>query len=556
MRNTLLAIALLTAPVTAQTLDTEVVSNGFTRPVWAGAHPGDERIFVAEQSTGLIRIFDGSAILATPFLDLSGVIDTSGGERGLLGVALHPKFHLNGTFFVHYTTPAPIRSIVARYQVSAGNPDVADAGSGAVLFDLPQPAGNHNSATMAFSPVDGYMYVGVADGGGVNCNSQDPSVLLGKILRIDVDDQDPGLEYAIPADNPFVGVPGVREEIWAAGIRQPWRLSFDALTGDLYIGDVGLDDREEVTFEPALTPGRNYGWPVMEGDFCGSGLTVCGIAGIPAPPCFDSAYTDPVHSYSHPVDDNGTIIGGVVYRGCKLPSLQGTYLYADKGFSTFFSLEVAGGVATNLLNRQAELGDSGNNPVHFGFDGQGEILVVDLSKGRVSRVIAATPPVIADCDGNELDDPCEIATYAWADTDGSGTVDACETFSVDTAEFCMSLGGTQTMRLHAGAAHAGRLYGVLGSLTGTAPGFPFGATVVPLNFDFYTQLSIVQGNLAPFVNTIATLDGNGEAEAAFSAPAGLPTVVLGLKASHAYVVLDSFLSPVLASNYTTMEFQP
>lgn len=556
MRNTLLAFAVLAVPVSAQTLDTEIVSNGFTRPLWAGSHPGDERIFVAEQSTGLIRIFDGTSILPTPFLDLSGSIDTTGGERGLLGLALHPKFHLNGTFFVHYTTPAPIRSIVARYQVSAGDPNVADAGSAAVLFDIPQPAHNHNSATMAFSPIDGYMYVGVGDGGGVNCNSQDPSVLLGKILRIDVDAQDPGLEYAIPADNPFVGVPGVREEIWAAGIRQPWRLSFDALTGDLYIGDVGLNDREEVTFEPALTPGRNYGWPVMEGDFCGAGTTTCSNAGIPAPACFDVAYTDPILSYSPPVDDNAVMIGGVVYRGCKIPSLQGTYVYADKGFSGFFSFEVVGGVATNLLDRQAELSDSGNNPVHFGVDGQGEILVVDLSKGRVSRIIAATPPVIADCDGNELDDPCEMATYAWADTDGSGTVDACETFSVDTAEFCLSLGGTQTMRLHAGAAHAGRLYGVMGSLTGTAPGFPFGAATVPLNFDFYTQLSIAEGNVPPFVNTISVLDGAGEAEAAFTAPGGLPAVVLGLKAYHAYVVLDDLLGPALISNYTTMEFRP
>jgi len=562
-----LTLPLFASTLGAQAVTTQTVATGLSRPTWVGSPPGDERIFVCEQNTGRVRIIDGSGtVLPTPFLDVSTGPFTSGGERGLLGLAFHPKFAQNGYFFVNFTQTGGSTAVV-RYEVSAGNPDVADGTSAQVILNIPQPDSNHNAGDIAFSPIDGYLYVPMGDGGGANdnhpggaandCNGQNDNALLGAMLRIDVDN---GLPYTVPADNPFVGVGGVRPEIWSTGWRNPFRFSFDRLTGDLYVGDVGQGAREEIDFEPAGMPGLDYGWPVMEGTLCNnSGVNNCSAYSPPA--CFDSSYTGPVFEFvtgcpPFGSGDGCAVIGGVVYRGCRYPDLQGTYFFGDNGTGKFWSLEMSGGVATNIVDRTAQLSGSGGSVSAFGEDMHGDVLIADLSNGRISRIVPVAPIAISDCDGNSYDDPCEVATISHADTDGSGTVDACETFSVDSDVACLSVGGAQAMSLHAGAGHAGELYVVAGSFAGTSPGIPFGPGItLPLNYDFYFGLTITDGALMG-PSFLGVLDGSGSAPVTLNVPTGLPGVISGLTASHAYVTLGGGNIVTSASNFTTLRFDP
>jgi glucose/arabinose dehydrogenase len=319
-----LSLALLSAavPLAGQGLELELqpVVDGLARPLGIAApDDGTGRLFIVQQ-TGEILVWNGSEILATPFLDVGGVISCCG-ERGLLGLALHPGFATNGLFFVNYTDTAG-DTVVARYQASA-DPNLADPASAHILLAVDQPDayGNHNGGHLVFGP-DGYLYVGLGDGGGggdPEGNGQDRTTLLGSILRIDVDDTDPGLEYAIPPDNPFVGDPGGRDEIWAWGLRNPWRFAFDRATGDLFIGDVGQGRIEEIDFQPAASGGgENYGWNVMEGSTCYS-----------APTCDQTGLVLPILEYSHPL--GRSVTGGFRYRGDAYPTLRGVYLYADYG---------------------------------------------------------------------------------------------------------------------------------------------------------------------------------------------------------------------------------
>ena len=278
----------------------------------------------------MIRIIDATgAVLVTPFINL---IDTvvSGGEQGLLGLAFHPDYASNGFFYVNYTrSGAPLdQTVIERYSVSAGDPDVADPTSGFEILVIDQDFSNHNGGDIHFGP-DGYLYIGMGDGGDA-VTAQDLGALLGKMLRIDVDGGSP---YAIPPDNPFVGTPTARDEIWAWGMRNPYRWSFDRATGDMLIGDVGEGSWEEVDFIPAASGGgENFGWPCREGahDFDTTGPT-CG-----------GALVDPVLEYPH--DDGCTIIGGYVYRG-SIPGLAGTYIYNDwcSGI-TWFGTQTSPGV--------------------------------------------------------------------------------------------------------------------------------------------------------------------------------------------------------------------
>jgi glucose/arabinose dehydrogenase len=346
------------------------VVEGLELPVVV-AHAGDGsgRLFIAQQG-GVIRIFDEAQLLPAPFLDLSSSV-SSGNEQGLLGLAFHPDYETNGFFYVNLTDVAGDTQIL-RFTVSV-DANVADPGSAVPLLSVDQPFANHNGGQLAFGP-DGKLWIGLGDGGSAGDpgdRAQSRSTLLGKILRVDVDQ---GLPYAIPPDNPFVADPGARGEIWALGLRNPWRFSFDRLTGDLFIADVGRT-REEVSFEPASSGGgRNYGWRRMEGTHCFN----------PASNCDDGSLVLPILEYSHSL--GCSITGGYRYRGAEMPEHFGTYVFGD-----FCSGRIWGGtenVETGAWT-STELVDSDLLISTFGEDEQGELYVADLN-GTLYRIHGET----------------------------------------------------------------------------------------------------------------------------------------------------------------------
>jgi glucose/arabinose dehydrogenase len=291
----------------------------FNRPLFL-THAGDgtDRLFVVQQD-GFIKVFpnDSTTLTSQTFLNVSAKISSPGAEEGLLGLAFHPQYASNGYFFINYTAPNPLRTVISRFHVSA-DPSVADTAE-QVILEMLQPYSNHNGGMIAFGP-DGYLYIGTGDGGGAGDslnNAQSLSTLLGKILRIDISASTPGSPYKIPGDNPFKGnLNGYREEIWAYGFRNPWRFSFDRLTGKLWAGDVGQGAREEVDI---VEKGKNYGWHTMEGFACYSPSTGCDTSGL----------TLPVLDYNHSV--GYSITGGYVYHGSARPELEGAYIYGDFG---------------------------------------------------------------------------------------------------------------------------------------------------------------------------------------------------------------------------------
>jgi glucose/arabinose dehydrogenase len=370
-------VALITALVTVVQAQTALPSVRL-QPAWTGlrqptdvvaANDGSNRLFVTEKS-GRIRVIDGSGVLSTPFLDITSLVGSGGSEQGLLGLAFSPRYADNGRFFVNYTD---VRgdSVVARYQVS-DDPNVADAASAHQILFVEQPAANHNGGNLVFGP-DGYLYIGFGDGGGggdTYGNSQRGDVLLAKMLRLDVDNGDP---YAIPPDNPFVNTPGMRPEIWAWGLRNPWRYSFDRLTGDLYIADVGQNAYEEVDFQPAGQGGQNYGWNIMEGFHCFRG-----------PNCEQRGLTLPVAEYDH--GQGCSVTGGSVYRGAQQPALEGVYLYADYCSGRYWG---AWRTEDGAWHTQV-VANTQTHPSSFGEDESGELYVADLDGGTIYRVLAAS----------------------------------------------------------------------------------------------------------------------------------------------------------------------
>lgn len=355
-------------PPPPESISLETVATGLDRPLFLTTPPGDDRLFIVEQ-TGGIRIVDAAgSLLPTPFLDLSGRI-TSGGERGLLGLAFHPDYAVNGRFYVNYTDPNG-DTVVERYLVS-GDPDVADPGSARPVLAVAQPFANHNGGQLSFGP-DGMLYVFLGDGGGAGDpqgNAQNPSTLLGSILRLDVDGGDP---YRIPADNPFVGMAGARGEIWAIGLRNPWRSAFDPAAGMLYVADVGQSSREEVNAVAEDAAGVDYGWNILEG-------TICYPPGTPS--CDAIGTVAPVLEYDH--GEGCSISGGFVYRGARLPGLVGHYFYSDfcSGFLRSFRLQ--GDVAVD--GRDWDVGNLGS-VTSFGVDDAGEMYVTSAN-GTVYRFV-------------------------------------------------------------------------------------------------------------------------------------------------------------------------
>lgn len=346
-------------------LDTQMVAAGLTNPLYLTAPPGDPRLFVAEQP-GRIRIVADESLLATPFLDITDrVLD--GGERGLLSVAFHPNYATNGYFYVDYTDMSG-DTRVERYRVSA-DPNLADQGSAKLILFVDQPYANHNGGLVLFGP-DGMLYVGLGDGGSggdPHGYGQNRGVLLGKVLRLDVDRGDP---YAIPADNPFLGVSGARGEIWAYGLRNPWRFAFDREAGLLYIADVGQNRQEEVDVAPGSAGGLNYGWSVMEGDGC-YGASTCDRSGL----------TLPVLTYARS-GGNCSVIGGFAYRGEHMAALRGHFFYSDYCGGWVKSFRYDGSGAADQRDWSLTLG----SVLSFGEDAAGELYVLSAD-GKVYRLV-------------------------------------------------------------------------------------------------------------------------------------------------------------------------
>jgi len=349
------------------TLELQLVASGLSSPLYLTTPAGDPRLFIVEQE-GRIRIVKNGQLPATPFLDITGSVG-AGGERGLLSVAFHPSYATNGYFYVDYTDNNGDTRI-ERYTVGP-NPDIADVASAKLILFIAQPYSNHNGGLVTFGP-DGMLYIGMGDGGSggdPQNRAQNPDSLLGKLLRIDVDHGDP---YAIPAGNPFA-TSGGAPEIWALGLRNPWRFAFDRAAGLLYIADVGQDLWEEVSVAPAGQGGLNYGWRIMEGLHCFN-PTSCSSTGL----------VQPVVEYSHA---NGcSITGGFVYRGTRAPSLVGQYFYSDYCSGWMRSFSYANGAVTGQTSWSLNV--SLGNVLSFGEDSAGELYVLSAG-GGVYRIAPA-----------------------------------------------------------------------------------------------------------------------------------------------------------------------
>ena len=349
---------------TVSTIALQTVASGLSSPVLAVSPSGDTRLFIVEK-TGRIRILENGSLLTRPFLDVSGLV-SKGSEQGLLGLAFHPDYAVNGRLFINYTDGSGDTRI-AEYVASA-DPNRADVASRREILFVDQPSSNHNGGMIGFGP-EGYLWIGMGDGGGSGDpseNAQNPNTLLGAMLRIDVDGASP---YGIPPDNPYADGGG-RPEIWSNGLRNPWRFTHDG--GNVYIGDVGQNAWEEINVVGAGVPGVNYGWNPTEGAHCFDPPSGCSVAGL----------TLPVLEYGH--SEGCSVTGGFVYRGSAIPGLQGHYFYGDfcSGWIRSF---VYGGAVTNATDWTSELGTVGSLS-SFGVDALGEIYVLSLS-GTVSKIV-------------------------------------------------------------------------------------------------------------------------------------------------------------------------
>jgi glucose/arabinose dehydrogenase len=419
----------------------------FINPVdLQNAGDGTDRIFIAEQG-GIIYVFENNpaVTLKKKFLDITDSV-SSGGEMGLLGLAFHPDYKQNGYFFVNYTKSLPYRrTLIVRFKVSSTNPDSADKSSSKILMEIPQPYSNHNGGQLAFGP-DGYLYIGLGDGGSggdPQNNAQNKSSLLGKILRIDVDHTQGSLNYSIPSDNPFKNnTQGFNEEIYAFGLRNPWRFSFDLPTGRLWCADVGQNTWEEIDL---VVNGGNYGWRCYEGNHSYDLST-----------CSDSNYIFPVWEYSH--SEGISITGGYVYRGPNLPGLLGKYIYGDFGTKNIWALTYDGvNPPTNQLLLTA------SRPISsFGVDMNNELYIVGYN-GTIYRFVP-TVQIVAPSNLNYFILDSTVVILNWNDNsnnedgfriekkNGSGNFILIDSVGADIttyADTAISSLGTYSYRVYA-----------------------------------------------------------------------------------------------------------
>jgi glucose/arabinose dehydrogenase len=434
-----LLTALPIALAAAQSIGSELKVNGLVRPIFLTHAPNDfSRVFIIEKQ-GRIRIAEitpsgAYTLRPTAFLDIDPLVvggTSEFSEQGLLGLAFHPDYANNRLFYVNYTAVAGSGdTVIAEYSVSA-DPNIATPAAVRTIMTFDQPQSNHNGGWIAFGP-DNYLYIGTGDGGNANDqgaghtepggNGQDvTSNRLGKILRVDVNGDDfpadNNRNYAIPPTNPFVGT-GNDGEIWAYGLRNPWRNSFDRLTGDLWIADVGQNNWEEVNFQRASsTGGENYGWRCYEGN---------AATGYPNTTC-DGTYVFPIQVYSH--SSGCSITGGYVYRGCAIPALQGTYFYTDYCTDTIWSFRYNGSSVTEFTNRTSQLDPPGALTAvslsSFGEDAYGEVYLLDQVGGEVFKIVP-TGAVTPDCNSNGRNDDCELLDGSQTDSNGNGILDSCE----------------------------------------------------------------------------------------------------------------------------------
>ena len=413
---------------------TEAFPNlSFNQPVGINyAGDGTNRLFAVAQQ-GEIYVFENSenTIAANVFLDIKDRV-LFGGEQGLLGLAFHPNYASNGFFYVDYTAENPRRTVISRFSVSQGNMDQADKNSEQVILEVMQPYSNHNGGQIAFGP-DGYLYVALGDGGSggdPQGNGQDRSTLLGSILRIDVDTLSEGKEYGVPVDNPFVGnTQGYREEIYAYGLRNPWRFSFDPVTGWLWTGDVGQNRLEEIDI---IENGKNYGWNIMEGNLCYSPSEGCNRTGLELP------------LWEYGRDLGISVTGGFVYRGSKFPDLIGAYVYGDYGSGRIWALEYSG--ADDPVN--VELINTNLNIASFGVDKENELYICafDNKIYKLTSLFETAPEISAPIQVPTEPTPDQVVQVAVRVTANNGVREVILSYNNNNewTNVTMSLVGEET----------------------------------------------------------------------------------------------------------------
>jgi len=361
-------------PVVPPALALDTLFTGLSHPLYVTTPPGDRsRLFVVER-TGTIRIAKNGVLQTKPFLDITAEVST-GAEQGILGMAFPPDYATSKYFVVYYVNPS-IQTVLSRFHVTSESADTALAGED-TLLSIQQPGGDHNGGMLAYGQ-DGYVYLSVGDGGccgDPDGHGQDRTELLGSILRLDVGPTGP---YQIPPTNPWAGLSAYRNELWNYGLRNPFRFSFDRATGDMYIGDVGDNTREEIDVVPSSSAGgENFGWRIMEGKECFGGGTSCDMSGL----------TLPVWDYTH--SDGCSVIGGFVYRGAAIPALRGTYFYLDYCGAWIETFRWSGGAGVNERRRYTWL-DQNEFPNSFGEDADGELYITSEA-GNVFKIVPKTP---------------------------------------------------------------------------------------------------------------------------------------------------------------------
>lgn len=404
--------------VTPPSIVVEPFYSGLSGPVGL-YHCNDHRLFILEKNVGDIEIIDTTGAYIGTFLNVGSLIST-GSERGLLGMAFHPNYAANGFFYINYTN-GPGHTVIARYQVSASNPNVANANSASIIMTINQPYGNHNGGHMAFGP-DGYLYIGMGDGGSSGDpgnRAQNMNELLGKMLRIDVNGTAP---YDIPPSNPFVGQSNIQPEIWASGLRNPWKFSFDRANGDLWIADVGQNVREEINRQlGSSTGGENYGWRCYEGNATYN-TSGCAASNTMAFPVADYGHSAPYSFCS--------ITGGAVYRGTKYAALEGIYFFTD------YCAGVLYGLTSNESNvyTTTNFGSAGAAVVAIQEDAAGELYIVRQGGtiGRIKDACGLFQPSISVNESGALIST-SASQYWWFDSNGPISGATAQTYTPTTS---------------------------------------------------------------------------------------------------------------------------